>query len=661
MVELKTKYPPWFDKSVRNLLREKEAAHRRKKADPSAENLGRFSTVRAAFKRQAASKYRDYLLSLVRDFKDNPKRYWSFIKAIKSSTHVSPVLEFGGRTLRSDVERANCLNACFARKFSDPVVEVLPAAPELSAPGIDRFAVPHGRVAQLLRELSPHKACGPDGLSARILRECADELAVPIEILCEMSVSRGSFPLYWRRANVVSVHKKGSKKNPENYRPVSLLPICSKILERVVFENLLPACLPAIPPNQHGFLPGRSCVTNLSCFLNHCWSSISKGKQTDAIYTDFSSAFTSVNHTLLLHKLRYSFQITGLAHTWLTSYLSDRMQRVVLNGKHSMWTAVRSGVPEGSILGPLMFVCYVADIPKCIETDCLLYADDVKLFHRVESTEDVAVLQRDIDRLCGWAKTWKLKLNPSKCQCITFTLKSSPVRAVYRLDSHELTRCHEVRDLGVILDAKLTFAQHVDVTVRKCKKMMGMIMRGVQLPRCPRRVKFDHSALIAAYNAHVRSIAEYGSVVWSGAAVTHLARLERMQHRFLSWLASNTHGRDLPMSYETLLVRFGMCSLKSRFIQADLRLVLGLYHGRIDCPHLLSLFGLAVPNRRSRQSALFHVAFGRVNTVKSGLFIRIPVLCNNFLQKIPNADMLAPSNCIHSDVCDFARSQGAYI
>ena len=259
------------------------------------------------------------------------------------------------------------MNACFARKFSDPAVEALPEAPELNAPGLDRFVVPRGRVAQLLRELSPHKACGPDGLSARILRECADELAVPIEILCEMSVSRGSFPPFWRRANVVSIHKKGSKKNPENYRPVSLLPICSKILERIVLENLFPACPPAIPNNQHGFLPGRSCITNLSCFLDHCWSSISKSKQTDAIYTDFSSAFTSVNHTLLLHKLRSSFHITGPAHAWLTSYLSDRMQRVVLNGKYSAWTAVQSGVPEGSILGPLLFTCFVADIPGCVK------------------------------------------------------------------------------------------------------------------------------------------------------------------------------------------------------------------------------------------------------------------------------------------------------
>ena len=476
-----------------------------------------------------------------------------------------------------------------------------------------------------------------------------------------MSVSSGSFPSFWRRANVVSIHKKSSKKIPENYRPVSLLPICSKILERIVLENLLPACLPAIPTNQHGFLPGRSCITNLSCFLDHCWSSISKGKQTDAIYTDFSSAFTSVNHILLLHKLHSSFHITGPAHAWLTSYLSDRMQRVVLNGKCSAWTAVQSGVPEGSILGPLLFTCFVADIPRCVKTDCLLYADDVKLFHRIESDEDAATLQADLDRLCDWSKAWKLKLNPSKCQTITFSLRTSPIRSVYNLDGHELVRCQEARDLGVLLDAKLTFAQHVDATVRKCNRMLGLLMRSMQSPRCPRRIKFNHHALLAAYNAHIRSIAEYGSVVWSGAAKTHLARLERMQHRFLMWLASNTQGRCPPLDYESLLIFFNMCSFKSRFIQADLSFLLSVCSGRIDCPYLMAVFGLAVPGRRSRQTGLFYVPFGRVNTVKSGFRIRIPALCNRFLQQTPSADVLFQPRMVRSDVCSFARSQGAYI
>ena len=246
-------------------------------------------------------------------------------------------------------------------------MDAYPEATDLGAPGLAAFDVPPGRVAQLLRELSSYKACGPDGLSARILHECADELAVPLDIICRLSVRSGIFPSAWKQANVVPVHKKGPRKLPENYRPVSLLALCSKVLEKVVCDSMLQACLPALPSSQHEFIPKRPCVSNLACFLDHCWASQSKRSQTDTIYTDFSSAFTSVNHSLLLYKLRHSFHITGLAYNWIESYLSQRSQRVILNGKYSDWLPVLSGVPEGSVLGPVLFTCYVADLPKIIK------------------------------------------------------------------------------------------------------------------------------------------------------------------------------------------------------------------------------------------------------------------------------------------------------
>ena len=238
--------------------------------------------------------------------------YWSFIRSLKSNSQTSPVLEWNGETLKGDVERANCLNVCFAQKFCSPSVNVLPDAPVLNAPGLDQFTVPRGRIELLLREINANKACGPDGLSARILKECAEVLSVPLEIICNMSVSTGVFPSMWKQVNVIPVLKNGSKKRPDNYKPVSLLPLCSKLLEKVVSETLLQACLPALPTSQHGFLPKRSCVTNLSIFLEHCWSSISAGKQTDAICTDYSSAFTSVNHTLS-YFINFGIHSTSLA------------------------------------------------------------------------------------------------------------------------------------------------------------------------------------------------------------------------------------------------------------------------------------------------------------------------------------------------------------
>ena len=164
------------------------------------------------------------------------------------------------------------------------------------APGLSRFTycvktsgstvTARRRVAQLLRDLCEHEACGPDGLSVRVLRECADELSIPTPMLCEPSVSSRTFPTMWKQANVVPVHKMGSKKLPDNYRPISFLPICSKIPEKVVCESLLLACLPV--SSHHGFLPKRSSITNLSYFVEYSWRSIARGKQTDAIYQIFT-------------------------------------------------------------------------------------------------------------------------------------------------------------------------------------------------------------------------------------------------------------------------------------------------------------------------------------------------------------------------------------
>ena len=227
------------------------------------------------------------------------------------------------------------------------------------------------------------------------------------------------------------------------------------------------------------------------------------------------------------------------------------------------------------------------------------------------------------------------------------------------MEGQHLGRCDHVRDLGVLLDTKLTFAAHVDATVTKANRMLGMLMRSMQMPKCPRRVRFNHAALLSAFNAHVRSVMEYGSVIWSGAAVTHLARFERLQHRFLIWLASNTRHRRPSLDYDSLLSHFCVPSIKARLVQTDLVFLHDIFHNQLDCPHLTSLFGLATPARRSRHTGLFHIPFGRVSTVKSAFTTRIPAACNQLLQDNPTADFFHPSS--RSYIRRFASSLDTFI
>ena len=194
-VVLRNRYPPWFTGPVRHALRAKEAAYRRKRSRPSPENDRLFSEARRSYKASANASYQSYLLSLVDDFKTNSKRFWSFLKSLKVSRTCSPTLFYEGHTFTSDIDKANCFNACFSRKFSDPDIDCLPPVPELVSETLCRFELPRGAVERLLLDICPHKACGPDGLSARILRECARELAAPLEMLCRMSFEQG-FPMY---------------------------------------------------------------------------------------------------------------------------------------------------------------------------------------------------------------------------------------------------------------------------------------------------------------------------------------------------------------------------------------------------------------------------------------------------------------------------------
>ena len=279
-------------------------------------------------------------------------------------------------------------------------------------------------------------------------------------------------------------------------------------------------------------------------------------------------------------------------------------QDFVLNGKHSDWIPVQSGVPEGGILGSILFACYIADIPEHMQSNCIMYPDDVKIHHRIQCTADVNKLQADLNHLlhCSggdgsglpvhWSNVWKLKLNPAKCMSISFTIRTLPILSSYILDGHVLERCDRIRDLGVLLNSKLTFACHVDATMSKANRMLGLLIRSMQMAHRHKGRNFDYKAVMCAFNAHVRSVIQYASVIWSGAAVSHLARLERLQHRFLMWLGANTRANCPSLDYDSLLLHFNSMSIKSRFVHDNLMFLHSVFNHRIDCDHLVTPYSV---------------------------------------------------------------------
>ena len=299
------------------------------------------------FRNSANQKYSSYLTGLTDEFKSDPKRFWSFLKSTKCGNRGLPVLVVDGVEISDDREKANALNKAFAAKFTDGDVTVFPDCPCYDLSPLTHIECDADLVKTVLQSILVNKACGPDGISARIVRECSSELSVPLAKICGLSLSQGIFPALWKKANVVPLFKKGSAKDPANYRSVSPIPLCGKVLEKVAYFSLLLHVKPAIAPEQHGFVTGRSCTTNLASLLSAAYESIEERCQTDCIYTDFSAAFQSVDHSLLIHKLKMSYHVSGPALNWLTSYLTSRQQRVVVNGKRSEWCRVTSGTPEG--------------------------------------------------------------------------------------------------------------------------------------------------------------------------------------------------------------------------------------------------------------------------------------------------------------------------
>ena len=248
-----------------------------------------------------------------------------------------------------------------------------------------------------LKVLRPSSSPGPDGIHPRVLVETAHSVAAPLSQLFRESLLTGELPSDWKLGEIVPIFKKGCKQAPANYRPVSLTAVPCKVLESLVRDRIMDHMIKSgqLHDAQHGFRPKRSCATQLLATLDDWTRAIEQGDSVDAIYLDFSKAFDTVPHRRLLRKLQ-AIGIRGSLLRWIEGFLTDRKQRVALNGVKSSWAPVASGVPQGSVLGPLLFVAYVNDLPDAVNCGVQMFADDTKIYRPVSNTADAELLQADI-------------------------------------------------------------------------------------------------------------------------------------------------------------------------------------------------------------------------------------------------------------------------
>lgn len=332
-------------------------------------------------------------------------------------------------------------------------------------------------IQKIIENLKISSSCGIDNINSKFLINTKLYCSIILNKLFEQSLETGCIPNDWKVGKVIPLHKSGNTHCPDNFRPISLTSIPCKIMEHVIYSHLVSF----LESNsfftiaQHGFRKSFSCETQLICFTHELHCILDHGSQADCIYLDFSKAFDKVSHELLFLKLR-NLNIDPNVLAWLICFLSNRSQFVTANNFDSHPLPVRSGVPQGSVLGPLLFLIYINDLPTNISSSINLFADDCVIYHKINDNNDVSCLQSDINKVMDWCNTWNMKLNINKCKHMHISRNSSPA-STYHINNVFLETVLSYKYLGVHISSNLSWKTHIHYIINNADRMLGYIRR----------------------------------------------------------------------------------------------------------------------------------------------------------------------------------------
>ena len=551
--------PKWYNREIAKAIKDRKRAHRSAKLQPCLNRNTMYKTQCKKVKKLVKKAKLEEELRVAEVCKTNPKEFFAHINSRKPiKNNIGPLKDKDGRIISSDLEMSNVLNDYFASVFTRENTLDIPEMViryEGDAP-LENIDFTLQDVINKIRKLNKSKSPGPDGFLPRVVKEVEEEVAPHIYKILKCSVELSKAAEDWKLGNIAPIFKKGSKDSPGNYRPISLTSIICKILESIISDRIIDHLESnnLMMNSQHGFRHNRSCLTNLLDFFHTMFSIYDKTRAIDILYLDFQKAFDKVPHHRLMAKIR-ALGIVGKVADWIEDWLRNRKQRVVINGVSSEWTNVTSGVPQGSVLGPLLFIIYINDIDVGLVSKIAKFADDTKLGIDATDRDAVQELQSDLDKLGEWSEKWQMPFNVGKCKVMHVGYKNQKTQ--YSLLGEKIESTDQEKDLGVLISNDLKFSKQCIEAEKKAQKLLGYIKRQFK--------NKNKEIVLTLYNSLIRPHLEYAVQFWAPSLRKDINRLEAVQARATKLIPSIRQ-----LGYQRRLKHLNLYSLETRRLRGQL-------------------------------------------------------------------------------------------
>ncbi|MBY0580626.1 MAG: reverse transcriptase family protein [Rickettsiales bacterium] len=568
---------PYIDKQMKTEIRHKTTLWNKLISNKSKSPIlvQQYKIQSKLVKNMVRLKRIEYEKKISETSKRNPKLFYSYVNSNKKvKGGIASMSNEYNNIVTNRESIANILNNSFNSVFVNEDKHNVPNIQQkteiILEVDINNKITCH-TIEQKLKKLDVYKAIGVDGISPYVLNKCHSTLCEPLHLIYIKSLTEKKLPELWKLANITPIFKKGNTNIASNYRPISLTSIPCKVLESLIRDEIMDYLInnSLLNENQHGFRKNKSCTTNLLETLDIITDALENGHTVDMLYLDFEKAFDKVPHSRLITKLK-SYGIVRNYLGWIENFLTNRKQRVVLGDTVSDWLPVISGVPQGSVLGPLLFLIFINDLPDQVKNPIKLYADDSKIINIIKNPNDSINLQNDINNIMAWSSIWLTKFNYEKCKVMHIG-KKNPNATFIMTDidcNYNYTLCNTKaeRDLGIMVQSDLKWHSQVDSVTSKANGMLGTIKRSFKY--------LDVNIVKMLYTAFIRPHLEFAVQAWSPFLKQDIDKIEKIQKR-----ATKLAPTIRKLSYEARLNIMQLTSLEERRLRGDLIQQYKIQHG----------------------------------------------------------------------------------